>query len=130
MQEFFSQEPVPNIPSLTDIKFTEEDILKACAELKSSSAPGADGVPSALLKNCRQELKRPLFILWRCSLNTGIIPADLLLVLICPVHKGGSRGAAKRIQKRKEDIAILLSRAKTHLYEKQCGRMCYKLVNV
>ena len=62
MQEFFSQEPVPNIPSLTDIKFTEEDILKACAELKSSSAPGADGVPSALLKNCRQELKRPLFI--------------------------------------------------------------------
>ena len=69
VREFFSEEPAADIPSLTDIKFTEEDIMKACAELKSSSAPGADGVPSALLKNCRQELKRPLFILWRFLLT-------------------------------------------------------------
>ena len=92
---FFSEEPQIGIPSLTDIHFSEEDILKACAELKSSSAPGADGVPSALLKNCRKELKRPLYLLWRSSLDSGVIPTDLLLVLISPVHKGGSRGAAK-----------------------------------
>jgi hypothetical protein len=40
-------------------------------------------------------LKRPLFLLWRSSLDAGIIPTDLLLVLVSPVHKGGSRGAAK-----------------------------------
>ena len=28
-------------------------------------------------------------------MDSGIIPADLLLVLISPVHKGGSRGVAK-----------------------------------
>ena len=81
--------------SLSDIKFTELDIEKACGELRTSSAAGADGVPAALLKNCRKELKKPLFTLWRSSLDTGVIPSDLLLVLISPVHKGGSRGAAK-----------------------------------
>ena len=81
--------------SLTDITFSEEDIMQACGELKANSAAGADGVPAALLKNCRKELKRPLHLLWRSSLDCGSIPADLLLVLVSPIHKGGSRGAAK-----------------------------------
>ena len=36
-----------------------------------------------------------LFILWKASLQQEIIPTDLLLVLVSPVHKGGSRGVAK-----------------------------------
>ena len=47
------------------------------------------------MKICRKELRKPLFIIWRASLQHGIIPADLLLVLVSPVHKGGSRGAPK-----------------------------------
>ena len=66
-----------------------------CSELSSSSAAGADAVPASLLKVCRKELKKPLYILWKSSLQQGQIPSDLLLVLISPVHKGGSRGAAK-----------------------------------
>ena len=41
------------------------------------------------------ELKRPLSILWQASLKHGQIPSDLLLVLVSPVHKGGSRGVPK-----------------------------------
>ena len=82
-------------PALTALSFTEKDIEQACGELKSCSAAGADGVPSALLKCCRKELSKPLFLLWRSSLDQGSIPADLLLVLISPVHKGGSRGLPK-----------------------------------
>ena len=84
-----------NGPLLTDINFTEKDIEAACSELRASSAAGADGVPACLLKSCKKELSKPLHILWRSSLNNGVIPADLLLVLISPVHKGGSRGIAK-----------------------------------
>ena len=61
VSEFFN---VSEDPSLTDIEFTEEDIIAACSELKSSSAAGADGVPASFLKTCRKELTRPLFILW------------------------------------------------------------------
>ena len=79
-------------PLLQDIKFSEQDIEWACKELKSSSSPGPDGVPAILLKTACKELRHPLFLLWRASLDQGVIPPDLLLVLISPVHKGGSRG--------------------------------------
>ena len=69
--------------------------MKACKELKASSAAGADGVPAALLKNCCNELKQPIYFFWRSSMDSGSIPPDLLLVLVSPVHKGGCRGVAK-----------------------------------
>ena len=81
----------PTGPILTEIEFSETDINIACSELSASSAAGPDGVPSNLLKICRNELSLPLYTLWRKSLDQGKIPPDLLLVLVCPLHKGGSR---------------------------------------
>ena len=49
--KFFSE---TSDQSLSDIKFTEEDIVKACSELKAASAAGADGVPTALLKKLQK----------------------------------------------------------------------------
>ena len=48
-----------------------------------------------LLKSCRTELNKPLYVLWRSSLDNSSIPVELLLVLICPIHKGGSRSLPK-----------------------------------
>ena len=76
---------------LTDIKFTRQDMKWPCRELSSSSSPGPDGVPVSLLKTASRELCYPLYLLWRASMDQGVIPPDLLLVLISPVHKGGSR---------------------------------------
>jgi hypothetical protein len=81
---------------LSDISFTKSDIEKACLQLSSSSAAGPDGVPAVLLKTCRKQLCLPLFHLWRGSLDCGTIPAETLLVIICPVHKGGSRSLPKQ----------------------------------
>ena len=75
---------------LVDFKFIQEDIAEACGELKSSSSPGPDGLPAELLMKTRVELAEPLYILWRASLDQGVIPPDLLLVQISPLHKGGS----------------------------------------
>ena len=82
--------------ALSDIEFSSADIEKACQQLKSSSAPGPDGVPAVLLKTCRKQLSLPLFYLWRGSLDCGVIPAETLLVIICPIHKGGSRSIPKQ----------------------------------
>ena len=81
---------------LQDIVFTVQDIEKACLQLSSSSAAGPDGVPSILLKTCRKQLSLPLYHLWRGSMDSGCIPAETLLVIICPVHKGGSRSLPKQ----------------------------------
>ena len=80
---------------LDDVPFSPDDIEKACAELKDSSSAGPDGVPASLLKTCRKQLARPMHSLWRASMDTGAIPDELLLVLICPIHKGGSKGLPK-----------------------------------
>ena len=97
VEEFFSgglewRQQHQGMPLFQDIKFTELDIELASKELKTSSSPGPDGVPAILLKTACKELRRPLFLIWRASLDQGVIPPDLLLVLVSPVHKGGSRG--------------------------------------
>jgi hypothetical protein len=84
-----------NTSCLQDITFSTADIEKACSELRGSAAPGPDAVPAMLLKNCRKQLRKPIHCLWRASLDSGSIPVELLLVLICPVHKGGSRSIPK-----------------------------------
>ena len=81
--------------SLNDFQFSPDDIERACSELKSTAAAGPDGVPAILLKTCKKELSKPLYIMWRSSLDSGTIPSELLLVLISPIHKGGSRSVPK-----------------------------------
>ena len=92
LEQFFSVDrTVPTGRILANFDFTPDHIEHACAELNATSAPGPDGIPALLLKECRKELKKPLWYLWNESMQQGVIPPDLLLVLICPVHKGGSR---------------------------------------
>ena len=81
--------------TLQNIIFGPADIEKACSELKSTAAAGPDGVPAVLLKTCRKQLSTPIYHIWRASLDSGCIPPELLLVLICPIHKGGSRSVPK-----------------------------------
>ena len=37
-----------------------------------------------------------MYYLWRGSLDCGSIPVETLLVIICPIHKGGSRSLPKQ----------------------------------
>lgn len=90
--EFFSKVLTPNI---TDISFNMDDIVNAIKEVGISAAAGPDQFPAALLKNCAKELSEPLHILFRNSLDTGIIPQQLKSAKITPVYKGGSKGEAK-----------------------------------
>ena len=73
------------------LNVNREDIKKSIKELKSSSAPGPDGIPVVLLKNCVEELAAPIQILWTKSLETGVIPKNLKTGLIVPIFKAGHR---------------------------------------
>ena len=91
-RQFFSvEEPAPSRRLLSNLELNPDIIELACAVLKGTSGPGPDGIPAVLLKECKKELKLPLYYLWRESFNQGVIPPDLLLVQVCPIHKGGSK---------------------------------------
>ena len=81
--------------TFNDVEVTVDDIEEAIGKLSKDSAPGPDGIPSVLLKECMHSLKEPLCLLWRQSMLTGHIPDRLKLGQITPIHKGGSRNEVK-----------------------------------
>ena len=80
--------------SMPPIVISEELFIKAIDELSPTAAPGPDGFPAILLKNCKTALAKPLVILWTKSIEKGVVPDLLKKSLITPIHKGGSRSAA------------------------------------
>ena len=77
---------------LTDIDFTENDIIDAIKEISATSSSGPDGFPAVYLKQCKTEIAKPLYIIWRKALDLGITPTALLIAHIIPIHKGDHRG--------------------------------------
>ena len=78
--------------TITDIEFSEQDIIDAIDELKNTSASGPDGLAAIFLKKCKDSLAKPLFHLWRKCLDQGITPDKLKEAHIIPIHKGGHQG--------------------------------------
>ena len=84
-------EPGPRC--LEDIVFDEESIAEAIKSIPLHSAAGPDGIPAKLLRECVTELKRPIFLLWRASLDSGVVPENLKQSYVIPIFKKGSRSA-------------------------------------
>ena len=84
----------PDIPIISDIDITEEDIIAAIDELSNTSASGPDGLTAIFLKKCKLSLSKPLCQLWRDCVDLGITPWSLKEAHIIPIHKGGHQGLA------------------------------------
>ena len=78
--------------TLQNVIFDEHDIVEAIDQISPSAAAGPDGFPALLLKVCRHSLAKPLFLIWRKSLDTGEVPFPLKTANVVPIHKGGSCG--------------------------------------
>ena len=91
--ELFSNMSVDSSsPSLNQIPFDENDFLEALDALKSSSGSGPYGFPSIYLKHCKLAFARPLYILWKMSMQSGVIPTRLKTTYVTPLFKKGSPG--------------------------------------
>jgi len=88
----------------SDIEFTESDLIEAMKEIKNDAAPGPDDFPAILLNKCSASLARPLYIFWKKSIDSGIIPSILNQALVAPIFKGG--GLSKGVAKNYRPIAL------------------------
>ena len=77
---------------LHDITFTVVDVIKAIEEISPTASAGPDRYPALLLKNCKNALAKPLYLIWSDSLDSGHIPQLLKTGHIIPIHKGKSKG--------------------------------------
>ena len=76
---------------LTNIIITESIIIDSIKELSSNSAAGPDGIAASLLLNCASELAPSLLILFKQSIDSGVIDSSLKKAAIVPVFKSGDR---------------------------------------
>ena len=74
-----------------DLQFTDGDIIDAIKELNNHSAAGPDDVPATLIRQCADSVLIPLKIMWRSSLECGIVPELYKQCFVCPVHKKGDK---------------------------------------
>ena len=76
---------------LEDLKFDEEDIIKAIDEINTYSSTSHGCIPACILKACKEKLSHPLMMLWEQSFAKGKIPSSLKDQFITPIFKKGSK---------------------------------------
>ena len=76
---------------IVDIEFSEEDVDTLLTKLKDNKSPGVDNIHPTMLKNLHSELKKPLYLLFRKSLDEGTVPNDWKMANVSPIHKKGNK---------------------------------------
>ena len=92
-----SEDESPSItdekPVMDEITFTQEDIITAIQEIGNHSSSAEDDIPAIVLKKCSAELSYPILVIWRDSLESGVVPKNFKKQIITPVFKKGSRAS-------------------------------------
>ena len=93
------QQPTPRTQNdnnfLNTFKFEESEILQAISNIKVNKTPGPDRISPRILKEAKNELVKPLSILFNKSLNTGKVPDEWKLANVTPIFKKGSKAEAQ-----------------------------------
>ena len=87
------QIPASTLPSayLSEFDPSTKDIIDAIDEINRNASSPDFSIPAIVLKNCKYALCKPLLLMWRRSLDTGVIPAFYKQQLVTPIYKKGSR---------------------------------------
>ena len=89
-----------SIPQGSTLSFSQcilscESIVAAINEIPNDSAPGPDGIPVVLLKNCAAELAVPIKAIWSESILLQTVPKFYKQTCVSPLYKSkGSRAEA------------------------------------
>eukprot|EP00117_Sycon_ciliatum_P008800 scpid69633/ scgid2070/ RNA-directed DNA polymerase from mobile element jockey; Reverse transcriptase len=80
---------------LSTIHFRPRTVCRELRKIVPSKATGSDGVPGRVLKQCCEELCRPVAQLFSKAFRQGRQPSLWKLASVVPVHKKGSKSATK-----------------------------------
>lgn len=82
--------PAGNL-TLSKIVITQEDVCQVLLKLDKNKASSPDGLPSLLLSSCAHTLSKPLYIIYRQSLQLGQFPTRWKTAQVVPIFKSGDR---------------------------------------
>jgi Reverse transcriptase (RNA-dependent DNA polymerase)/Endonuclease-reverse transcriptase len=95
----FTDEDVNDIPDtaartdsvLENVEITEEKVKTKIMKIKTSSAPGPDGIGAMILQQLKDQVAPALQQIFEKTLNTGEVPADWKRANVTPIFKKGSK---------------------------------------
>ena len=98
---------------LTDIEFGIEDVKRVLSKLRADKASGVDELLPRFLSEIQEALAYPLYVMWRKSLNEGVVPDDWKRANVTPIYKkGGGAGHQQRTTARSALLAKSVSCSK------------------
>lgn len=90
--------PEPNImysgcdaDRVSDCEFTLEHVKKKLSKVRLDKATGADDISPRLIFHIKDEICEPLYMIFRKSLDEGLVPDDWRRANVSPLYKSGSR---------------------------------------
>ena len=86
-----SELPLRTDSSLSSFHFTKDDILRIINNLDPNEAHGHDEISIRMLKICGDSICRPLSIIFKTCLRTGIFPLEWKKANFVPIHKKGDK---------------------------------------
>ena len=89
-----SELPLRTDSSLSSCHITKDDILRIINNLDPNKAHGHDEISTRMLKICGDSICRPLSIIFKTCLRTGIFPLEWEKASIVPIHKKGDKQTA------------------------------------
>ena len=87
--------PYLSAGSFEDFAFNQSDVEEVLVKINISKAAGPDGLDAILYNRCAEQLKYPLYLIFRKSLDTGVVPRLWRESDIAPIHKKGPNNRAE-----------------------------------
>ena len=78
--------------SINNFDFDREDIIKTIDELDTFAATSLEDIRAKILKDCKHVISVPLTMLWKWSMDTGLIPSNLKEQYITPIYITPDKG--------------------------------------
>ena len=78
-------------PEIGDITFSQADIEEAIDDINRDASSTDHDISALILKECKNNISYPVFLIWKESFESEVIPEDMKIQSISPIFKKGDK---------------------------------------